>query len=193
MPRPSSISPGRKPAIGLDCLLGDIGKYRIRASESYHRHVREEHGDPAEDVARSERRENTATGTSHRTRQTADTLTARATSDARVRAPPPRAAFPVPHHLPLWAEPWPLRPERRRPLPATEVPDDAGSKDDDRKRHAIEEDRHEGDGGERDHHFVPQRLAADPAPPPAGRQQAPQPSGRRTAPRRCRRFRTGRR
>src|SRR3546814_5668377 len=46
---------GLEPAIGLDCLLRDIGEHRISAAEGHHRHLAEEGGDAAEHVVGAER------------------------------------------------------------------------------------------------------------------------------------------
>ena len=42
---------GLEPAVVLDRLLGDIGEHRVGAAERHHRHLAEEDGDLAEDVA----------------------------------------------------------------------------------------------------------------------------------------------
>ena len=65
---------GLEPAVGLDRLLRDVGEHGVGAAEGDHRHLREEDGDLAEDVAGAERQQQQrATGPSQSTRQTAAT------------------------------------------------------------------------------------------------------------------------
>ena len=62
----------------------------------------------------------------------------------------------VPGTVPAPAE------EGRVPSPAAEIADHACRENDERKRHIEQEDRHERDGGDRDHDVVLQRPPADP-------------------------------
>ena len=151
MPRPSSISPGLQPAVGLDRLLRDVGQHRVGAAEGHHRHLGEEDRDLAEDVRRAERqRAATATGTSQSRSQMPATPQESPTLDGAWAASSHRRAGcrrrPVCRAAP-WPPPW----NSATRTPPAEIADQAGRRTRSAGTAREEEDRDEGGGRDADH------------------------------------------
>ena len=160
MPRPSSISPARQPAVGLDRLLRDIGEHRISAAEGDHRHLAEEDGDAAEHVVGAEQRP--ASGDRPQPQQqerrrdpqrpapVGPRMVGQLVAERGVAVGDVGAAARVPI----------AAGERGDAGPRGEEADQPGGEDDHREGHVEHEDRDEGRGGERPFGAVAQATAS---------------------------------